>query len=262
MRFRENEVVICADISKMYHRICIPEQDQQVHRFLWRNMDLNKSPDVYIKTVLTFGDKPAPAMAQTALRKTAEAAEHRFPHAARVLTENTYMDDICDSVCTVEEAIKLTKEVDEVLSEGGFAVKGWLSNKPLRKDSWSQGDVPLPETPNQEKVLGTVWNHETDEISFKVTVGKRLTGEDHANPKLTKRYILSQIASIFDPLGFAAAFLIRAKIGMQHLWQQGLDWDEELPTRDQNKWMTLFKEMQSLNHIAFPRCLSPSDVTG
>ena len=37
LRFRENEVAISADISKMYHRVLIPEQDQHVHRYLWRN---------------------------------------------------------------------------------------------------------------------------------------------------------------------------------------------------------------------------------
>ena len=47
---------------------------------------------------------------------------------------------------------------------------------------------------------------------------------------LTKRAVLRQIAQIFDPVGFAAAFLICAKISMQHLWQQGLEWDQELPS--------------------------------
>ena len=39
LRFRENAVAISGDISKMYHRILIPERDQHVHRFLWRNME-------------------------------------------------------------------------------------------------------------------------------------------------------------------------------------------------------------------------------
>ena len=104
LRFRENEVDFIGDISKMYHRICIPEADQPVHRFLWRNLKTDQGPDVYVKTVLTFGDKPAPAMAQIALRKTADEAKEKFPEAAQVLKDNTYMDDICDSVRTEEEA--------------------------------------------------------------------------------------------------------------------------------------------------------------
>lgn len=77
---------------------------------------------------------------------------------------------------------------------------------------------------------------------------------------LTKRQILSHIAKIFDPIGFAAAFLVRAKIGLQSLWRLAKDWDEELPLSERRKWEELFKEMEALNHTVFPRCLTPHNV--
>ena len=42
LRFRENEVALSADISKMYHRILILERDQHVHRYLWRDMETER----------------------------------------------------------------------------------------------------------------------------------------------------------------------------------------------------------------------------
>lgn len=69
LRFRENEVAVRGDIFQMYHRVLIPKQDRQVHRYLWRNIETEREPDVYVKTVLTFRDKPATAMVQIALRK-------------------------------------------------------------------------------------------------------------------------------------------------------------------------------------------------
>jgi hypothetical protein len=49
---------------------------------IWK---LNVIPTpIYVKTVLTFGDKPTPAMAQIALRKTAEESEEVYPKAAKV----------------------------------------------------------------------------------------------------------------------------------------------------------------------------------
>ena len=104
LRLRENEVAIAGDISKMYYRVLIHVQDQHVHRYLWRNMETKREPDVYVKTVLTFGDKPAPAIAQITLRKTADEAKASYPYAAQALKENTYMDDICDSVRSVQQA--------------------------------------------------------------------------------------------------------------------------------------------------------------
>ena len=129
LRFRENQVAISGDISKMYHRILIPEEDQHVHRFLWRSMEIDRKPDTYVKTVLTFGDKPPPAMAQIALRKTAAEGEIHSPSAAKTLKENSYMDDILDSVQTMSEARQLTTEIDEVLAKGGFRIKEWQSNR-------------------------------------------------------------------------------------------------------------------------------------
>ena len=254
LRFRENEVAVTGDISKMYHRALIPEQDQQVHRYLWRNMETNREPDVYVKTVLTFGDKPAPAMAQIALRKTADQAESLYPEAAQVLKNNTYMDDICDSVHSVQQAKRLTTELDEVLLKGGFQVKGWLSNQSLENEFVAQEkpEMKLLRGVTQEKILGTVWNHATDMLLFNVNPPNDIT--------LTKRTVLSHIARIFDPVGFAAAFLVHAKIGMQRLWQQGLDWDQELPSPAREEWIRFFQEMGDLNHVTFERSLTPEDA--
>ena len=208
LRFRANEVAVTGDISKMYHRVRIPEQDQQVQRYLWRNMETNREPDVYVKTVLTFGDKPAPAMAQIALRKTADQAKSSYPEAAQELKNNTYADDICNSVHSVQQAKRLTTELDEVLLKGGFQVKGWLSNQCLENEIVGQEkpEMKLLQGATQEKILGTVWNHAKYMLLFNVNPPNDIT--------LTKRTVLSQIARIFDPAGFAAAFLVRAKIGM------------------------------------------------
>ena len=64
------------------------------------------------------------------------------------------------------------------------------------------------------------------------------------------------MARIYDPTGFAAAFIIRAKIGLQKLWQLGLDWDDEVPAAVHDQWIALFKEMKELDNVSFERCLT------
>ena len=80
--------------------------------------------------------------------------------------------------------------------------------------------------------------------------------------KLTKRMILSQIARIYDPVGFTAAFLIKAKIGLQQLWQKGPDWDQELPEEIYQDWVQLFEQIRYLSEVKFERCLTPSGAIG
>ena len=153
-----------------------------------------------MKTVLTFRDKPASAMAQIALRKTAEE-ESLGPHAAKTLKNNSYMDDILDSIHTVQQAQELTTGIDNVLEKGGFKVKAWQSNKGLSNNRDQEGgEVNVLTGSVEDKVLGVVWNITEDSFKFKV---KNEAIEGLNSTKLTKRSILSQVERIFDPTGFA-----------------------------------------------------------
>lgn len=121
--------------------------------------------------------------------------------------------------------------------------------------------------PRPKKILGVVWNHENDTLSYKVCLGQDMaepeTQSEISKPeKFTKRKIMSKVARIFDPIGFASALVVRAKIGLQKLWQQGLDWDTELPEEDQSAWNQLLKEMEHLNNVTFERCLTPQMAKG
>lgn len=78
--------------------------------------------------------------------------------------------------------------------------------------------------------------------------------------RLTKRKILGKVARIYDSIGFAAPIIIKAKTGLQKLWQSGYDWDEELP--DGDEWRGLFREMSELNDISLERCLKPRNAQG
>ena len=64
------------------------------------------------------------------------------------------MDDISDSVTSLEKAEKLTNELDTVLAKSGFNVKGWISNH-LEMKNVSQGKQSLKVLQGAE-LLGTI----------------------------------------------------------------------------------------------------------
>ena len=57
------------------------------------------------------------------------------------------------------------------------------------------------------------------------------------NMKITKRTVLAQIASIYDPLGLLSACIITVKILIQKLWVEKVGWDEALPSDLHTAWL-------------------------
>ena len=166
-------------------------------------MDTGRPPDTYVIQRVSFGDKPSGTIATVALRKTAEMGADKYPKASQVIKENTYMDDIIESVPTKEKATKLAKDIETLLDEGNFKLKKWIFTHD-RTDLLKT--VPNDKSSTMEKVLGVVWNPVQDEFVYKMnlqtTSKKKQNGKtrDDANTP-TKRIILSQTNSIYDPLG-------------------------------------------------------------
>ena len=59
---------------------------------------MDQEPDTYVKTVLTFGDKPAPAMAWIALQSYIQKLQKP--------SKTTHMDNLYDSLDTIQQAQK------------------------------------------------------------------------------------------------------------------------------------------------------------
>ena len=47
IRFRRYPIALVCDIAEMYLRIKIYPKDQAFHRFLWRDLDIDKTPTEY-----------------------------------------------------------------------------------------------------------------------------------------------------------------------------------------------------------------------
>ena len=72
--------------------------------------------------------------------------------------------------------------------------------------------------------------------------------------------ILSKVAGVFDPLGLASPFTIRAKILLQDMWTKGLNWDEPIDRELSIRARDWLSESQNLQEINFPRCLQESKL--
>jgi len=99
------------------------------------------------------------------------------------------------------------------------------------------------------KILGLLWCPERDVFKYKIEI---TTLNDLP---VTKRNILSQIASLFDPLGLVGPIVIRAKILMQKLWQLQCDWDKPVLIEVQKEWKSYVSSLNYLRELEIPRYL-------
>ena len=101
-----------------------------------------------------------------------------------------------------------------------------------------------------EQVLGVQWCVESDAFQFRITL---------TNKPFTRRGILSTVSSIYDPLGFAAPFLLQGKRILQDLCKEKIEWDNPIPEELRAKWEKWRSELVVLKEMKIRRCYKPKD---
>lgn len=251
LRWRKHRVVFSADIEKMYRQILLTEEDQKYHRILWR---FNRSEPIqeFALTTVTYGTTSAPYLAVKTLQQLAKDEETKYPVAARTIKKDVYIDDILSGEDSIERAIQLQNNIIQLLELGKFTLRKWSSNKiellhNLPEKLKDQTTYEFT-TETTRKLLGIHWTPCDDMFYFKV--------ETTQHKHMTKRVILSEIAKIFDPLGWLSPVIISIKLMIQDLWLQNLDWDQRVPKRIEEQWLQFIAQLSTIKSIRIPRWIS------
>jgi hypothetical protein len=70
---------------------------------------------------------------------------------------------------------------------------------------------------------------------------------------------MSASSAVFDPLRLISPFVLRAKLLLQRLWEQGLEWDEAVGESDLEEWLKWCAELNELKTLHIPHCLWPTN---
>ncbi|UYV85100.1 hypothetical protein LAZ67_X004563 [Cordylochernes scorpioides] len=225
--FRTYPVAITADIEKMYRQIRIHPEDADYQRILWRPSPEEPVVDYRLLTV-TYGTTSAPFLAMRTLQQLAEDEGQNYPEASRVTLNDFYVDDLLTGAQTIAETKELIDQLKDLMKKGGFHLRKWNSNcheivshveemNEEKKINLEKGAI--------SKILGIVWDHVQDTFRVNITLPEEV---------VTKRDLLSNIARIFDPIGFLSPTTVALKIIMQELWrdsQISLSWIKSDPKR-------------------------------
>ncbi len=77
---------------------------------------------------------------------------------------------------------------------------------------------------------------------------------------MTKRTLVSDVAKTFDVLGWYSPTIVKAKILLQRLWSERVDWDELVPEAILHEWSRWRSELPLLSRHYIPRYYYPKQA--
>lgn len=249
LNFRLHSIVMTADIKAMYRQVLINRNHYNFQRILWRFSSNEPLKEYFLKTV-TFGVNSSPYLALRTIIQLATDEHENFPLASNILLSDVYVDDIVTGCNSLEEAKIIVSQLIYLLKKGGFELRKWASNNKNILSSLPENLLHTNslsfdnEERNTIKVLGLKWNPSNDSFSYSVHVFDK---------PCTKRNMLSELARIYDPLGFLTPVTLYSKLLIQNLWTLKLDWDEKPPQNILNKWQCYQEQLHCISSLIIPR---------
>ena len=258
IRFRQHPIALMCDIEKMFHQFHVAEADRNYLRFLWwKQGDLKSRPSEFRMKVHLFGAASSPGCANFGLKYLAKVNADVYPQGSRFIMRDFYVDDGLASVESTKDAIQLAREARELCATGGLRLHKFVSNNRDVLESVPSseratnvkdmdlvfGDLPL------ERALGIQWDVESD--YFKLNVSPK-------EQPVTRRGILSTVASLYDPLGLVAPVLLKAKIILQEMCRRGTGWDDPPTDELRLQWEQWRSDLAHLDNVAIPRTYTPA----
>ncbi|XP_063635114.1 uncharacterized protein LOC134805841 [Cydia splendana] len=259
IRFREHRIAIVADVEKTFLQVGLQEEDRDVTRFLWLR-DITQAPSPQNLLHLRFRRVPFGVISSPFLLN-AVIRYHLLKNnkaVCRQIAEDLYVDNLVTGSDSVEDAISLYSTARMTFNDLSMNLREWNSNSVK-----VMATIPL-EYKSKEidsmKVLGLDWDIKNDSLSLRFELTKQIEAST-----VTKRDMLRLIASIFDPCGYAVPLVLPAKLFLQTLWQQKIDWDTKFTEPRLSQCKSAIKNLNLIKNIKIPRCAklnrSPDETT-
>ena len=262
LRFRKHKIAVVSDIEAMFCQVRLKHKDTDAHRFLWKDdPKSDEPPDHYKLLVHIFGVTNSPCIATYALQRAAkEKADVFSSEVVETVLRDFYCDDLLKSYENVPKAKETSQGVITLLDNKGFNLRKFLSNEPSVLEDLPPEKLATPATSinlddkqqTTARALGVHWDLESDCFIYNVNVNVNV---DQSNP--TKRSILKKTATIYDPLGLLTPITLVAKLLIQELWRDQVDWDDEVSSSIRKKWEDWLRRLNQIaSNVAVPRSLN------
>ena len=240
---RLSPFLLTADISKAFLRMILLPRDRNYTCFLVRRdwEDPNSPIEVWRFKSVLFGATSSPFLLNCSIADI--LSQNQFDEAMEVFVDNLFV------LLEKEESIlKAADQLCNVFISNAMPLHELASNC-LEVNLKFKSDSIATENPVL-KTLGLWWNYNEDSW----TINKPTFTVDTAS----KRSLLSDLARIFDPLGFLAILTIRGKLILQRAMEGVFTWDGVLPPDIQTPWTDFVSRINIALNVPIPRWLGVS----
>ncbi|XP_055527398.1 uncharacterized protein LOC129720015 [Wyeomyia smithii] len=196
--FRGHNVVLMADIAKMYRQVKVVEEDTWFQCILYRQ-NPRQPIRLYRLTTVTYGEAASSFLACRALAEVTREEKEDIPMVAEAISNCFYLDNLMLGAPTVSELKHLKESVTIALEKRCFPLRKWATNDPAVVEDIKPEDLETTLNIGDEdiiKTLGIAWNPKTDSFNS-ATIKMEETAK-----KISKRELASKILKLFDPMGF------------------------------------------------------------
>ncbi|XP_043469701.1 uncharacterized protein LOC122503290 [Leptopilina heterotoma] len=119
LNWRQHKFVLCADMANMFREILISPEYRKYQYILWRE-SIHIPIQAYALNTVTYGMKSYLYLAIRVLRQLVHDEQSRFPNAAPVLLNDTYVDDVYLGGPDKSSTLQLRDEIIQLTRSGGF----------------------------------------------------------------------------------------------------------------------------------------------
>ena len=275
LRFSIGESALSGDISQFYNVFKLRPEYWHLQLFLWQaELDPNNPADIAVIKTLIYGNSASAPLSEEGMRQLAALVREYDPELADFLTNGRFVDDLNESMASLQAALRLKAAVDAAFAKLGVKVKGWaVARHPPAPEISENGYVG---------VAGMAWHTETDTMELKLNdlhFGKAVRGR--LNPstptfkgstkdtkamdkfvpkKLTKRMITSKFMGIFDIKGLLIPLTGRFKKDLRDISATTPQWDHDVDSIGRSKWVLNFLDTERLKGMKYTRPRMPVDA--
>ena len=262
LRWRTYRVALHSDVQKMYNAVKLQSSHWCLQRYLFEpSLDPNKEPEEKVIKTLIYGVKSSGNQAEQGLRLTADLFKDEYPDVNSIVREDTYMDDTMSGADTMELLHQHCENLQTVLNQGGFMLKGFTVSGSDPDESQSSDGVSI-------SVSGHIWFPKTDSITSalkemnfaKKNRGKRSEVISQVPKVIVRRLCESKVAEVFDFSGLYTPITATWKTDLHELVVKKLDWDDAIPDTLRPLWEDNFKLMGELKNLSYKRAVVPEDA--